>query len=156
MGGPRQPCTMGLLMLLCALSGHFGEGAPREEASKAPRNDDSLGQYSAIVKHSRMDSSRDHSDTETAARKEPPTVPRDVHSLRTERADRHTEISTRGNRKKEKFLKHLTGPLYFSPKCRKHVYKLYHNTRDCTTPAYFKRCARLLTRLAGSPQCTEG
>uniref|UniRef100_A0A3Q0RAL4 ALK and LTK ligand 2a n=1 Tax=Amphilophus citrinellus TaxID=61819 RepID=A0A3Q0RAL4_AMPCI len=58
--------------------------------------------------------------------------------------------------KKEKFIKYLTGPLYFSPKCRKSVYKLYHHTRDCTIPAYFKRCARLLTRLAGSPQCTEG
>lgn len=80
----------------------------------------------------------------------------------------------------------LPGPLYFSPKCRKHVYRLYHHTRDCTIPACkpastlavwsdtasarpplthkslissftdFKRCARLLTRLAGSPQCTEG
>uniref|UniRef100_A0AAR2JCU8 ALK and LTK ligand 2b n=1 Tax=Pygocentrus nattereri TaxID=42514 RepID=A0AAR2JCU8_PYGNA len=48
-----------------------------------------------------------------------------------------------------------TGPLYFSPKCRKHVYRLYHNTRDCTIPAYYKRCARLLTRLAGSPRCLE-
>lgn len=28
-----------------------------------------------------------------------------------------------------------SGPLYFSPKCRKHVYRLYHNTRDCTIPA---------------------
>ena len=27
------------------------------------------------------------------------------------------------------------GPLYFSPKCRKHVYRLYHHTRDCTIPA---------------------
>ena len=26
------------------------------------------------------------------------------------------------------------GPLNFSPKCRKHVYRLYHSTRDCTTP----------------------
>lgn len=28
-----------------------------------------------------------------------------------------------------------SGPLYFSPKCRKHVYRLYHHTRDCTIPA---------------------
>uniref|UniRef100_A0A672MA18 ALK and LTK ligand 1 n=1 Tax=Sinocyclocheilus grahami TaxID=75366 RepID=A0A672MA18_SINGR len=48
------------------------------------------------------------------------------------------------------------GPLYFSPKCRKHAYRLYHNTRDCTMPAYYKRCARLLTRLAESPRCQEG
>uniref|UniRef100_A0A8C6EIS9 ALK and LTK ligand 2 n=3 Tax=Microcebus murinus TaxID=30608 RepID=A0A8C6EIS9_MICMU len=57
---------------------------------------------------------------------------------------------------KDKFLKHLTGPLYFSPKCSKHFHRLYHNTRDCTVPAYYKRCARLLTRLAVSPVCTEG
>lgn len=86
----------------------------------------------------------------------------------------------------------FSGPLYFSPKCRKNVYRVYHHTRDCTIPACkqlwgtrspaptstrpgrvkkktyhrlfspfflssdFKRCARLLTRLAGSPQCTEG
>uniref|UniRef100_A0A3B5LDF8 ALK and LTK ligand 1 n=1 Tax=Xiphophorus couchianus TaxID=32473 RepID=A0A3B5LDF8_9TELE len=49
-----------------------------------------------------------------------------------------------------------SGPLVFSSKCRKNAYRLYHHTRDCTLPAYFKRCARLLTRLAGSPQCTEG
>ncbi|KAM8904938.1 ALK and LTK ligand 2-like [Spinachia spinachia] len=68
-------------------------------------------------------------------------------------------VSTSGGhrdpRHKEKFIKHLTGRLHFSPKCRKHFYRLYHNTRDCTTPDYYKRCARLLTRLANSPHCTE-
>ncbi|KAI4792012.1 hypothetical protein KUCAC02_033660 [Chaenocephalus aceratus] len=58
-------------------------------------------------------------------------------------------------RRKEEFLKHLTGPLHFSPKCRKHFHRLYHNTRDCTTPAYYKRCSRLLTRLANSPRCKD-
>ncbi|KAM9835924.1 ALK and LTK ligand 2b isoform 1-T1 [Aulostomus maculatus] len=56
---------------------------------------------------------------------------------------------------KDKFIRHLTGPLYFNPKCRKHFHRLYHNTRDCTLPAYYKRCARLLIRLANSPRCTE-
>ncbi|TSN67124.1 ALK and LTK ligand 2 [Bagarius yarrelli] len=27
------------------------------------------------------------------------------------------------------------GPLYFSPKCSKHFYRLYNYTRDCTIPA---------------------
>ncbi|KAK0141110.1 ALK and LTK ligand 2 [Merluccius polli] len=132
----RKACTMGLLLLLCALSGHFGESAPRG-ATAAARSDSSSRQYAAIVKH--MDRSRDHSSTETATRspgrREPPTVPRDLRNLRAERADKNMEISTREIRKKEKFLKHLTGPLYFSPKCRKHVYRLYHNTRVCTIPA---------------------
>uniref|UniRef100_W5L191 ALK and LTK ligand 2b n=1 Tax=Astyanax mexicanus TaxID=7994 RepID=W5L191_ASTMX len=70
--------------------------------------------------------------------------------------DQILEVFPRDLRQKEKFLKHLTGPLYFSPKCSKHFYRLYHNTRDCTIPAYYKRCARLLTRLAGSQRCSEG
>ncbi|XP_075856623.1 ALK and LTK ligand 2 isoform X1 [Microcebus murinus] len=70
--------------------------------------------------------------------------------------EQRVEIVPRDLRMKDKFLKHLTGPLYFSPKCSKHFHRLYHNTRDCTVPAYYKRCARLLTRLAVSPVCTEG
>ncbi|TRY59676.1 hypothetical protein DNTS_027412 [Danionella cerebrum] len=70
--------------------------------------------------------------------------------------ERILEVFPRDLRQKEKFIKHLTGPLYFSPKCSKNFYKLYHNTRDCTIPAYYKRCARLLIRLAGSQRCSEG
>ncbi|KAF7704296.1 hypothetical protein HF521_021368 [Silurus meridionalis] len=66
------------------------------------------------------------------------------------------DVFPRDLRQKEKFLKHLTGPLYFSPKCSKRFYRLYHNTRDCTIPAYYRRCARLLRRLAESQQCSEG
>ncbi|EPQ08456.1 Protein FAM150B [Myotis brandtii] len=56
---------------------------------------------------------------------------KDVNSDRM----RH-EIVPRDLRMKDKFLKHLTGPLYFSPKCSKHFHRLYHNTRDCTVPAF--------------------
>ncbi|KAL3999841.1 hypothetical protein ACER0C_007612 [Sarotherodon galilaeus] len=56
---------------------------------------------------------------------------------------------------KQNFIIHLTGPLYFSPKCRKQFHRLYHKTRDCTEPAYYKRCARLLIQLAKSPRCSE-
>uniref|UniRef100_A0A3B3WR41 ALK and LTK ligand 1 n=2 Tax=Poecilia mexicana TaxID=48701 RepID=A0A3B3WR41_9TELE len=56
---------------------------------------------------------------------------------------------------KEKFITHLTGPLYFKPQCRKQFHRLYNNTRDCTVPAFYKRCARLLTQLAKSPRCAE-
>ncbi|XP_069744353.1 ALK and LTK ligand 2-like [Narcine bancroftii] len=70
---------------------------------------------------------------------------------------RKVEIVPRDLRRmKGKYLKHLTGNLYFSPKCNKHFHRLYHNTRDCTIPAYYKRCARLLTRLAASPLCARG
>ncbi|XP_053139490.1 ALK and LTK ligand 2 [Hemicordylus capensis] len=70
--------------------------------------------------------------------------------------EQRVEIVPRDLRMKDKFLTHLTGPLYFGPKCTKHFHRLYHNTRDCTIPAYYKRCARLLTRLAVSPMCMEG
>ncbi|XP_020861586.1 ALK and LTK ligand 1 [Phascolarctos cinereus] len=68
---------------------------------------------------------------------------------------RSAEILPRDLNLKEKFIKHFTGPVTFSAECSKHFHRLYHNTRDCTIPAYYKRCARLLTRLAVSPLCTQ-
>ncbi|KTF85206.1 hypothetical protein cypCar_00032308 [Cyprinus carpio] len=75
-------------------------------------------------------------DDASAQKKE--SAPNDTHRLKTETGET------------------ILSPLYFSPKCRKYVYRLYHNTRDCTIPDYYRRCARLLTRLAGSPRCQEG
>ncbi|XP_068599651.1 ALK and LTK ligand 1 [Brachionichthys hirsutus] len=55
---------------------------------------------------------------------------------------------------KDKFIHHFTaGPIKFSPECRIHFHRLYYSTRDCSRPAYYKRCARLLKRLAMSPLC---
>ncbi|PKU41987.1 protein hypothetical protein [Limosa lapponica baueri] len=65
------------------------------------------------------------------------------------------KIFPRDSSLKDKFIKHFTGPVTFSSECSKHFHRLYHNTRDCSTPAYYKRCARLLTRLAMSPLCTQ-
>ncbi|XP_068135209.1 ALK and LTK ligand 2 [Hyperolius riggenbachi] len=71
--------------------------------------------------------------------------------------EQRVEIVPRDLRMKEKFLKHLTGRLSFtSPNCNKHFRRLYNTTRDCTIPAHYKRCARLLTRLAVSPLCMDG
>ncbi|XP_048033915.1 ALK and LTK ligand 2-like [Megalobrama amblycephala] len=96
------------------------------------------------------------SDDASAQNTESALEPKHSHNLKTESGETILEIFPRDLRKKEKVIKHLTGPLHFGPKCRKHVYRLYHNTRDCTIPAYYRRCARLLTRLAGSPRCQEG
>ncbi|XP_076780090.1 ALK and LTK ligand 1 [Arvicanthis niloticus] len=71
------------------------------------------------------------------------------------RASRSTEIFPRDLTLKDKFIKHFTGPVTFSAECRRHFHRLYHNTRDCSMPAYYKRCARLLTRLAVSPLCSQ-
>ncbi|KAM4864773.1 ALK and LTK ligand 1 [Thomomys bottae] len=70
-------------------------------------------------------------------------------------AARSAEILPRDMNLKDKFIKHFTGPVTFSAECSKHFHRLYHNTRDCSTPAYYKRCARLLTRLALSPLCSQ-
>ncbi|XP_049577907.1 ALK and LTK ligand 1 isoform X1 [Syngnathus scovelli] len=66
------------------------------------------------------------------------------------------EIVPRDLNMKHKFIQHFTaGPVKFSSECRTHFDRLYHNTRDCSRPAYYKRCARLLTRLAMSPLCAQ-
>ncbi|XP_029966471.1 aLK and LTK ligand 2a [Salarias fasciatus] len=162
MSGLRKRVIMGLVLLLCALTDHCGESAPSAAPSPADAGAGAQQDFRRlveIVKH--VEDSRGHH----GARMDSPLTPlarsaeqeqRDAHSLRAERGTQAAAVFPRDLRKKEKFLKHLTGPLYFSPKCRKNVYRVYHHTRDCTIPAYFKRCARLLTRLAGSPQCTEG
>ncbi|XP_041637466.1 ALK and LTK ligand 1-like [Cheilinus undulatus] len=73
-----------------------------------------------------------------------------------ERTSQHRpESQHRDSQHKDKFIIHLTGPLYINPRCKKHFNRLYYNTRDCTVPAYYKRCARLLTRLANSPRCSK-
>ncbi|KAM3602277.1 uncharacterized protein V6R79_001237 [Siganus canaliculatus] len=164
MSGLRKHFNMGLVLLMCTLTGHCSESAPSAapvEAASAPNKDaqQDLRRIVEIVIHVEANRGRPNSRTEapeTTRTRSTSVETRDLRNLRTERGEKTVVVFPRDLRKKEKFLKHITGPLYFSPKCRKHVYRLYHHTRDCTIPAYFKRCARLLTRLAGSPQCTEG
>ncbi|XP_026098759.1 protein ALKAL-like isoform X1 [Carassius auratus] len=69
---------------------------------------------------------------------------------------RPIEIVPRDINVKDKFIEHLTaGPVKFPSECRTHFHRIYHNTKDCSRPTYYKRCARLLTRLAMSPLCTQ-
>ncbi|XP_020488569.1 ALK and LTK ligand 2 [Labrus bergylta] len=161
MSGLRRHFSMGLVLLMCTLSEHCSESAPSvapsvsTAAGKDTRRD--TRRIVEIVKHveeSRGRLGKTEAALTSSARNS--TESKDLHSLKTHRADQVVVVYPRDLRKKESMIKHMTGPLYFSPKCRKHVYRLYHHTRDCTIPAYFRRCARLLTRLAGSPQCTEG
>eukprot|EP00064_Thunnus_orientalis_P010215 superscaffoldBa00001363_g10241 len=138
----RRHFTMGLVLLMCTLTGHCSESAPSAAPAAAGRDAQrDLRRMAEIVRH--VEESRGHHSAKTEApltarARTTPVEPKDLSNLKIDRGDQ------------------VVGPLYFSPKCRKHVYRLYHHTRDCTIPAYFKRCARLLTRLAGSPQCTEG
>ncbi|XP_005734495.1 aLK and LTK ligand 2a [Pundamilia nyererei] len=159
----RRHFIIGLVLLMCTLTDHCGESAPSTvptgDASAGMDEQQDLRRMVEIVKQ--VEGSRGRHSAKTEA----PAISRETSSLMEQkdfrdlkafRGNQAVVIFPRDLRKKEKFIKYLTGPLSFSPKCRKSVYKLYHHTRDCTIPAYFKRCARLLTRLAGSPQCTEG
>ncbi|XP_078131107.1 aLK and LTK ligand 2a [Sander vitreus] len=162
MSGLRKHVTMRLVLLICTLTGHCSVSAPSAAPAPAAAGRDAqqdLMRMVEIVKYVEESRGRHSAKTEaplTSRSRSSPVEPKDLRNLKTDRGDQTVAVFPRDLRKKEKFLKHITGPLYFSPKCRKHVYRLYHHTRDCTIPAYFKRCARLLTRLAGSPQCTEG
>ncbi|KAM4528667.1 ALK and LTK ligand 2 [Fundulus heteroclitus] len=157
MSAPRKPVIVGLLLLMCTLTEHCGESAPTAAAGGDARR--SLRRMVEIMKH--VEESRGRH----AARTEAPLTPRAVGSASGEqresrgKADKGNQalaLSPTDFKMKERIIRYFTGPLVFSSKCRKNAYRLYHHTRDCTLPAYFKRCARLLTRLAGSPQCTEG
>ncbi|KAJ8356762.1 hypothetical protein SKAU_G00195560 [Synaphobranchus kaupii] len=153
MSGLRKPAIIGLILLICT-AGYCKENTVPTDT----RKDKSLFErIMDIVRHAREHQGSSGTTLQHTSKTQHYSIdPREVPDYKSYNEDQILEIFPRDLRKKEKFLKHLTGPLYFSPKCRKHVYRLYHNTRDCTIPAYYKRCARLLTRLAGSPRCTEG
>ncbi|KAG1973521.1 ALK and LTK ligand [Pimephales promelas] len=68
---------------------------------------------------------------------------------------RPIDIVPRDISMKDKFIEHFTGPVKFPSECRTHFHRIYHNTRDCSRPTYYKRCARLLTRLAMKTACPE-
>ncbi|XP_042789739.1 ALK and LTK ligand 2 [Panthera leo] len=140
---PGRPLLLGLLLVLGAAGP--GVAAPREAADGQTL----LRLIAEILQELRKGQAGEAKRLQLAGRREASDSALDPEEQRV-------EIVPRDLRMKDKFLKHLTGPLYFSPKCSKHFHRLYHNTRDCTVPAYYKRCARLLTRLAVSPMCLEG
>ncbi|KAM9703122.1 aLK and LTK ligand 2a [Menidia menidia] len=175
MSGLRRHVMMGLVLLMCTLTEHCSESAPCTSPTSTTSTSTSsttsttsaasaaggdalrdLKRIVEIVKHVEDHRGRHGGKTEApqTSRTESSTLVQRDFRNRTERGNH--AVFPWDLKKKEKFIKYITGPLYFSPKCRKTVYKVYHNTRDCTVPTFFKRCARLLSRLAGSPQCTEG
>ncbi|XP_062267629.1 ALK and LTK ligand 2a-like [Platichthys flesus] len=163
MNGLRKHFTMGLVLVMCTLTGHCGRSAPSLAKGSTAAGGGAvhvdLRRMVEIMKHVEESRSRHGAKTEsplTSRAHTSPAAPKDLRNLKTDRGAQAVVVFPRDARKKEKFLKHITGPLYFHPKCRQQVYRVYHHTRECTTPAYLKRCARLLTRLAGSLRCTEG
>ncbi|XP_044118079.1 ALK and LTK ligand 2 [Neovison vison] len=150
MRGPGRPLLLGLLLVL----GTAGPGVaePREAAD----GQTVLRLIVEILQELKKYHSGESKRLQLPGPHDYALGRREVPDYPVYPEEQRVEIVPRDLRMKDKFLKHLTGPLYFSPKCSKHFHRLYHNTRDCTIPAYYKRCARLLTRLAVSPMCMEG
>ncbi|KAJ8398076.1 hypothetical protein AAFF_G00431530 [Aldrovandia affinis] len=153
MSAQRTPAYMGL-MLLISTAGYSKQSA----APTGATDDKSLFQLIMDkVRHAKEQQADGRDNFQYSSNKQHHSVDtKKVHDYKSYPDDHVLEVFPRDLRQKENFLKHLTGPLYFSPRCSKHFYRLYHNTRDCRIPAYYKRCARLLTRLAGSQRCMEG
>ncbi|CAL1586473.1 unnamed protein product [Knipowitschia caucasica] len=163
MPGPRTHFAMGLvLLLLCALLDYSGSAPSRASPTgyaQQRQQREERDEYRRLVEAvRRVEETRARSGSRRESRlsSRSRVAALEARDFRSSRTDREQAVFPQNLKKKEQFLQHITGPLYFSQKCRKHAYRLYHQTRDCTKPAYFKRCARLLTRLAGSQQCLEG
>ncbi|XP_035267995.1 ALK and LTK ligand 2b-like [Anguilla rostrata] len=152
MSAQRTPVYMGLILLISTAGYSKQSAAPTD--SRAGR---SLFQLIMDKVRQTKEQQADDSDNPPYnSNKHYSVETKEMHDYKSYPDHHVLEIFPRDLRQKEIFLKHLTGPLYFSPKCTKHFNRLYHGTRDCTVPAYYKRCARLLKRLAGSPRCMEG
>ncbi|XP_063056289.1 ALK and LTK ligand 1 [Engraulis encrasicolus] len=95
-------------------------------------------------------------DLKFSSREKASYSPKHDRSRPMEVVTRDTSLPEKQAILKDRFITHFTaGPVKFSAECRTHFQRLYYNTRDCSRPAYYKRCARLLTRLALSPLCTQ-
>ncbi|KAG2468474.1 ALKL2 protein, partial [Polypterus senegalus] len=148
MSRPKSPFILGLVLIICT-AGHCKE-------TTGPMEHKLLNLIMNSVSQVKSTPTQDGTSAGPFLKSQTFTVPSKDLPERKSFTDRKVEIFPRDLRSKDKFLKHLTGPLYFSPKCSKQFHRIYHNTRDCNMPAYYKRCARLLTRLAVSPMCMDG
>ncbi|XP_070711785.1 ALK and LTK ligand 2-like [Pempheris klunzingeri] len=142
---PRLPVLSALLLLLLAAGRCAAAALLRSSGTRTEGSLEGRGLLELDGRHPRTRTDTAAGLTGNGARS----------PGRESRTHRGLEGHPRDPRHKEKFIRHLTGPLYFNPKCRKHFNRVYHSTRDCTIPAYYKRCARLLIRLANSPRCAE-
>lgn len=95
MSGLRKHFNMGLVLLMCALTGHCGESAPSAATPAAAAGRDAHRDFRRIVEI--MKQVEENRGRHGAARTEPPSVPRamsapvearDLRNLKTEREDK--------------------------------------------------------------------
>ncbi|TEA33871.1 hypothetical protein DBR06_SOUSAS16610004, partial [Sousa chinensis] len=130
MRGPGRPLLLGLLLVL----GAAGPGRGIAETREAADRQTLLQLIVEIVQELRKYHSGESKRLQLSGRQDYTLGRREVSDYGAYAEEQRVEIVPRDLRMKDKFLKHLTGPLYFSPKCSKHFHRLYHNTRDCTIP----------------------
>ncbi|KAI9544136.1 hypothetical protein NQZ68_005186 [Dissostichus eleginoides] len=117
MSGLRKHVTMALVLLMCALTGHSSESAPSEALQSAAGGRDAQQDWRRmveIVKH--VEDNRGRHSAKTAApltARSPAVEPNDLRKLKTARGDQTVGVFPRDLRKKEKFLKHITGEATF-------------------------------------------
>ncbi|KAJ0060869.1 hypothetical protein NL108_001720, partial [Boleophthalmus pectinirostris] len=133
MRGPRTHFAMGLVLLVCALTGR-SVSAPSgaSPAGRAQQEEKEREDYRRLVEAVRhVDESRGRASTrrETAFSSRSRVSVLETRDLRSSRTGRGEQGMV------EILFVSFLGPLYFSQKCRKHAYRLYHQTRDCTIPA---------------------
>ncbi|RXM27140.1 Protein FAM150B [Acipenser ruthenus] len=133
MNGLRSPLFLGLVFIMCT-AGYCKEGTEHRDMRDSKTL---LNLIMETVNQLKKHSSQDVENSVQYLTKQNNYTfdPKGVHNYKSYNEDQRVEIFPRDLRTKEKFLNHLTGPLYFSPKCTKHFHRLYHNTRDCTIPA---------------------
>ncbi|XP_043544254.1 protein ALKAL-like isoform X1 [Chiloscyllium plagiosum] len=152
MGQRKWHTSLGILFLLVSVGHCETRAEPRQKPRESPL---------ALILQGGRDSN--HGDRQIAKRYSTLyALDQDYKHFTKEKAafvprlDKPIEVVHRVPDAKEKFIKHFAaGPISFSSECSKQFLRLYYNTRDCSTPAYYKRCARLLTRLAMSPLCAQ-
>ncbi|XP_061478855.1 ALK and LTK ligand 2 isoform X1 [Rhineura floridana] len=129
----RSPALVGLVLVMLS-AGHCKERSKSSAGLKERQN--LLNLIMEIIQELRKYHLEDDEENGVQYKQDFLLDRREVPDYGTYSEEQRVEIVPRDLRMKDKFLNHLTGHLYFGPKCTKHFHRLYHHTRDCTIPAY--------------------
>lgn len=90
MSGLHSSVTMGLVLLMCALTNHCGESAPTAAPTVSGRDAQSLRRTADVLKHVEESRGRSRAETvspRTSPAREPSAEPRDLRNLKSDRGD---------------------------------------------------------------------
>ncbi|KAI3364289.1 hypothetical protein L3Q82_011094, partial [Scortum barcoo] len=150
MSGLRRHFNMGLVLVMCALTGHCGRSAPSAAPPAAPGGGEAqrhLRRIVEIVKHVEESRGRHATRTEapstwTSARPRGSAAERkkDLRNLKVDRGDQAVVVFPRDLRKKEKFIQHITGKtLLQTVECQKSL-RNESEVRSTSVPSAGSMC----------------